>query len=155
MRCGKDSFVKLLAAMSPGDLRIGISPTVYRAQNPQSPEKSQKVSREEFGAPPPRPQTPKSSKRSPKSREKVEIHYFLNLSNLFVRTFGGSGVGGSQTHLFFETFRLSGVLGSVDSQGAPDLAKICSPQIHHIFCLCRRNISLNFALRAFLHWACS
>ena len=46
-----------------------ISPAIYRAENPGNPKSLKKVSREEFGTP--RPRTPKKSKKSPKSQEKV------------------------------------------------------------------------------------
>ena len=46
---------------------VGISPTIYRAQNPETPKSLKKVSREEFGTP--RPRTPKKfRKRSEKSK---------------------------------------------------------------------------------------
>ena len=41
---------------------LGISPTIYRAQNPETPKSLKKVSREEFGTP--RPRTPKKFRKS-------------------------------------------------------------------------------------------
>ena len=48
--------------------RLGISPTIYKAQNPETPKRLKKVFREEFGNP--RPRTPKKfQKKGPRSRE--------------------------------------------------------------------------------------
>ena len=102
--------------------KVEISPAIYRAQNPENPKSFKKVSREEFGTPP-TPDPEKVKKKSEKSRERLKINYFLDFSN-FLLTFSGSGVRGSQTPLgrFFETFRVFGVLGSVDGGGDLNLS---------------------------------
>ena len=77
--------------------RIGISPAIYRAQNPETPKSLKKVSREEFGTP--RPRTPeKFRKKSEKSKNELILTMFLTFRTFF-GTFWGSGVGGSQTPL--------------------------------------------------------
>ena len=69
----------------------------------RNPEKSQKVSRKEFGTP--RPRTPeKFRKKSEKSEKKSKSIFFLTFRTFF-GTFWGSGVGGSQTPLGRETER--------------------------------------------------
>ena len=69
--------------------RVWDLPTIHRARNP---EKSQKVSREEFGTP--RPRTPKKFRKKIQNVQKtVKINYFFGLSGLFSELFGGPGSG--------------------------------------------------------------
>ena len=44
---------------------IGISPTIYRAQNPETPKSLKKVSREEFGTPDPQKVPKKKGSQTP------------------------------------------------------------------------------------------
>ena len=70
-----------------GSLGFGIFPTIYRAQNPETPKSLKKVSQEEFGTPDSKP--PKSSEKSPKIHKIVKINYFELLSGDLFETFRG------------------------------------------------------------------
>ena len=98
-------------------VRVEISPAIYRAQNPENPKSLKKVSREEFGTP--RARTPKKSEKSPKSQENSCFSDFFLTFRTFFGLFGGPGSGGPKllSGDFFETFRVFGVLGSVDGGG--------------------------------------
>ena len=96
---------------------IGISPTMYRAQNPETP-KSQKKSPERSLGPDPGP--PKSSEKI----RKVKSTIFWTFRTFSELVFGvwGPGWGGSKTPFgrpFLRLFGVSGVLGFVDGGRDP------------------------------------
>ena len=56
----------------------GISPAIYKAQNPENPKSLQTVSQGEFGIP--RPSTPKKFEQNPKVKQIVDFRILLELS---------------------------------------------------------------------------
>ena len=80
-----------------------------QSPKPRNPEKSQKVSRKEFGTP--RPRTPeKFRKKVRKVRKIVKINYFFDFSDLFRNFLGvrGRGVPNSSRETFLRLFGVSG-----------------------------------------------
>ena len=101
----KKKHINKMLLECPGDLEedsvcvfsFGISPTIYRAQNPETPKSLRKVSREELGPPDPTPQ--KVPKKARKVQKIVEVQKRVDFNNfglfrLFSKPFRGPGSGG-------------------------------------------------------------
>ena len=94
--------------------KVGISPTIYSAQNPEKTRKVSKTSPERSLGPPD-PELRKSQKKVRKVKKSLKINHLLEFSDFFGDFFGtlsGSGIGGSQTllgRLFWDFLGFSGV----------------------------------------------
>ena len=98
-------------------LIFGIPPTIYRAQNPETP-KSLKKSPERSLGPPTRDPLKGLPKKVRKVKKIFNINYFFKLSDFFGGLFEGSRVGAPKLRSG-DFLRLFGVLGSVDGRGDP------------------------------------
>ena len=122
MKNGKISFsLRKFLAISPAIQKIasdcGCDAVVHRAQNPENP-KSLKTSLPRGDWDPPIPD-PEKVKKGSKSQDNSLFSDFCLTFRTFFGLFRGPGSGGPKllSGDLFETFRVFGVLGSVDGGG--------------------------------------